>query len=320
MFNFCFLRIQELWSEFLLNQIRTPWILRFFCVFLSPFVSFLWLHQRLQIGYGKFFRQNTTPCGVEIFPKTHVAWTFHSNLQVYLCHGNVSNGRTEIPAKVHGSDCNQVACPSSWQRLRKREFWMLKSEYKKGDIEKEHPCQWTKKSRDGKPMKQVCIGRDGQMLVNCQAHPTYSCGDCPSADNSQCLSLWPWAKRKTWNVVCLNAFPLVAPKPHSRQPSLSALLLGVANGEVSQAEESARILSGRYSLRYLLANPLPYHSLRLVPRVWDGRKGQHQRRSRRPWGNWRNLKNNSEWISVKGGIKLLQKRIGEKSNSNKMYV
>ena len=68
-------------------------------------------------------------------------------------------------------------------------------------------------------MKQVCIGRDGQMLVICPAHPMYSCGDCPSADNSLCLSLRPWAKRKTWNVVCLNAFPLVAPKPHSRQPS-----------------------------------------------------------------------------------------------------
>ena len=122
MFNFCFLRIQELWSEFLLNQIRTPWILRFFCVFLSPFVSFLWLYQRLQIGYGKFFRQNTTPCGVEIFPKTHVAWTFHSNLRVYLCHGNVSNGRTEIPAKVHGSDCNQVACPPSGNAWENESF------------------------------------------------------------------------------------------------------------------------------------------------------------------------------------------------------
>ena len=39
------------------------------------------------------------------------------------------------------------------------------------------------------PMKQVCIGRDGQMLVICLALPTYSCGDCPSADNSLCLSL-----------------------------------------------------------------------------------------------------------------------------------
>ena len=92
-------------------------------------------------------------------------------------------------------------------------------------------------------------------------------GDCPSADNSLCLSLRPWAKRKTRNVVCLNAFQSVPPKPNSRQPSLSALLLGVATGEVSQAGESARILSGRYSLRYLLANPLPCHSLRLVPRV-----------------------------------------------------
>ena len=162
-------------------------------------------------------------------------------------------------------------------------------------------------------MKQVCIGRDGQMLVICPALPTYSCGDCPSADNSLCLSLWPWAKRKTWTVGCLNAFPLVAPKPHSRQPSLSALLLGVATREVSQAGESARTLSGRYLLGFLLVNPLPCHSLRLVPRVWDGRKGQHQRRSRRPWGNWRNLKKQDEWTSLRGGTKLLQKWIGEKA-------
>ena len=62
-------------------------------------------------------------------------------------------------------------------------------------------------------------------------------------------------------------FLFVPPKPHSRQPSLSDALLGVAIGEVSQAEESTRKLSGRYSLRCLLANPLPCHSLRLVPRV-----------------------------------------------------
>ena len=41
-----------------------------------------------------------------------------------------------MPAKVHGSDCNQVACPSSWQRLRKREFWMSKSEYKNGILKR----------------------------------------------------------------------------------------------------------------------------------------------------------------------------------------
>jgi hypothetical protein len=46
---------------------------------------------------------------------------------------------------------------------------------------------------------------------------------------------------------------------------LSEVLLGVATREVSQAEESARILSGRYSLGFLLANPLPCHYLRLAP-------------------------------------------------------
>ena len=91
--------------------------------------------------------------------------------------------------------------------------------------------------------------------------------DCLSADNSLYLSRRTCTMREIQNVGCLDAFPLVPPKPHSRQPSLSALLLGVANREVSQAEESARILSGRYSLRYLLANPLPCLSLRLVPRV-----------------------------------------------------
>ena len=49
--------------------------------------------------------------------------------------------------------------------------------------------------------------------------------------------------REIQNVVWLNAFPSVPSKPHSRQPSLSALLLGVATGEVSQAGESGRRLS-----------------------------------------------------------------------------
>ena len=122
-------------------------------------------------------------------------------------------------------------------------------------------------------MKQVYIGRDGQMLAICLALPTYSCGDCPSADNSLYLSRRTSTMREIRNVVCLNAFPLVPPEPHSRQPSLSDALLGVANREVSQAEESARRLSGRYSLRFLLANPLPYHSLRLVPEYEMAEKG-----------------------------------------------
>ena len=79
--------------------------------------------------------------------------------------------------------------------------------------------------------------------------------------------------REIQNVVCLNAFPSVAPKPHSRQPSLRGALLGVATGEVSQARESARRLSGRYSLGFLLANPLPCNSLRLVPEYEMAEKG-----------------------------------------------
>ena len=114
-------------------------------------------------------------------------------------------------------------------------------------------------------MKQVYIGRDGQMLAICLALPTYSCGDCPSADNSLYLSRRTSTMREIRNVVCLNAFQSVPRNPHSRQPSLSDALLGVADREVSQAGESARRLSGRYSLRFLLANPLPCHSLRLVP-------------------------------------------------------
>ena len=107
-------------------------------------------------------------------------------------------------------------------------------------------------------MKQVYIGRDRQMLAICLALPTYSCGDCPSADNSLYLSRRTSTMREIQNVVCLNAFLLVPPKPHSRQPSLSVLLLGVANREVSQAEESARRLSGRYSLRLV---PSTRHSV-----------------------------------------------------------
>ena len=184
--------IQELWSEFLLKLIRTPWILRFFfCVFLSPFVSFLWLHKRLQIGYGKFFRQNTTPfsgcgdfpenpCGLNLpfqsaglpLPRERIRRAFWNT-----CEGS-------------RSDCNQVGMPTFLTNPKNENFeccWMCE----RGNIQQEWMltvCQWTEKSRDGKPMKQVCIGMDGQMLAICRAIPTYSCGDCLSADNSLYLS------------------------------------------------------------------------------------------------------------------------------------
>ena len=50
-----------------------------------------------------------------------------------------------------------------------------------------------------------------------------------------CISpVVPATMREIQNVVCLNAFPFVPPKPHSRQPSLGDALLGVANREVSK--------------------------------------------------------------------------------------
>ena len=109
----------------------------------------------------------------------------------------------------------------------------------------------------------------------------------------------------------LNAFPLVPPKSHSRQPSLRDVILGVANREVSQAGESARRLSGRYSLRFLLANPLPCHSLRLVPEYEMAEKGStnDEAVSHEVTGGTWNKK--IEGTNVRGGTILLQKWIGE---------
>ena len=113
--------------------------------------------------------------------------------------------------------------------------------------------------------------------------------------------------REIQNVVCLNAFPSVPPKPHSRQPSLRDAILGVATGEVSQAGESARRLSGRYSLRFLLANPLPCHSLRLVPEYEMAEKGSTNDEA----VSHEELEelgiNKIEGTNVTGGTKLLQK-------------
>ena len=97
------------------------------------------------------------------------ARTFHSNLQVYLCHGNVSNGRTEIPAKVHGSDCNQVACPSSWQCLRKREFWMSKSEYKNGILKRNTPNDEQRKAGTASP-RNKCASEGTDKCLSSARH------------------------------------------------------------------------------------------------------------------------------------------------------
>ena len=172
-------------------------------------------------------------------------------------------------------------------------------------------------------MKQVCIGEGTDKCLSSARHFRRTLVGIANQQTTLCICpVVPSTMREIQNVVCLDAFPLVPLRPHSRQPSLRDALLGVATGEVSQAEESARTLSGRYSLGFLLVNPLPCHSLRPVPRVWDGRKGQHQRRSRRPWGNWRNLEL-YDWRNKHKGrnntIAKMDRRI-RNSNSNNVRL
>ena len=211
----------------------------------SSSIGYLWYTDKHRVLLvSRFFRQNTTPCGVEIFPKTLVAWTFHSNLRVYLCHGNVSNGRTEIPAKVRG----RIAIKWLAHLLAMPEkTWVLDTRVleKHGTRRKTGSRQWTEKSRDGKPIKQVCIGRDGQMFIICLALLMHSCGDCHQ-HTTLCISpAVPATMREIQNVGCLKAFiymlapVLIADCRHWGRPQ------GVAKGEVS-------VLSSRYSVAIAL--------------------------------------------------------------------
>ena len=145
--------------------------------------------------------------------------------------------------------------------------------------------------------------------------------------------------REIRNVVCQNVFPSASLRLHGWLPPLRNALSGMECGEESQVGESARRLSGRCSLRFLLAHPkkgspndeavsqevtkreidgkpdcfsnfrpsslptaviegcpqrsgkqgseqgsllatpLPYHSLRLVPWVWYGIKDSTNERT-----------------------------------------
>ena len=61
--------------------------------------------------------------------------------------------------------------------------------------------------------------------------------------------------REIRNVVCQNVFPSVSLTLHGWLPPLRNALSGMECGEESQVGESARRLSGRCSLRFLLAHP-----------------------------------------------------------------
>ena len=127
-----------------------------------------------------------------------------------------------------------------------------------------------------------------------------------------CISpVVPATMREIQNVVCLIAFQ-VSLLPSSQPTAvIEAVRKGVANREVSQAEESARRLSGRYSLDFLLANPLPCHSLRLIPEYEMAEKGSTNDKavSHEVTGGTWNKK--IEGTNVRGGTILLQKWIGE---------
>ena len=154
--------------------------------------------------------------------------------------------------------------------------------------------------------------------------------------------------REIRNVVCQNVFPSASLRLHGWLPPLRNALSGMECREESQVGESARRLSGRCSLRFLLAHPkkgspndeavsqkvtkreidgktwllfqlspvltadgchwgmsvkewqqgseqgfllatpLPYYSLRLVPWVWYGIKDSTNERavSRDTWWKW----------------------------------
>ena len=142
---------------------------------------------------------------------------------------------------------------------------MSKSEYKNGILKRNTPDNEQRKAGTASP-RNKCASEGTDKCLSSARHIRRTLVGIAHQQTTLCICpVVPSTMREIQNVGCLNAFPSVPPKPHSRQPSLSDVLLGVATGEVSKAGESARILSGRYSLRYLLANPLPYHSLRLVP-------------------------------------------------------
>ena len=133
---------------------------------------------------------------------------------------------------------------------------------------------WSGKSRDGKTNKQVCIGKTDKWSPICQVIPMHSWEDCLSASNSPWhpFVLWRWERHGVLDAWRL--FYVVPPRPHSWQPSLVYVLLRERHtGGESQAEESARIFSGRHLPCFLLATPaaLPFSEVRAG--VWEGRKG-----------------------------------------------
>ena len=106
--------------------------------------------------------------------------------------------------------------------------------------EYETVCQRAEKSMDGKPIRQVCIEREGQMFTICRAIPTYSCGGLPNCRQlsvffpSYLLRCEKYRMLHAWMLFPLFLLYLIADSRHQ-----SALLL-VRNGR-QRSEPSGRV-------------------------------------------------------------------------------
>ena len=131
--------------------------------------------------------------------------------------------------------------------------------------------QWLEKSRDGKPIRQVYIGRDGQMVSICPSLTTYSCGACLIADNylylspSYLLRCEKYRILYAWMLFIFHLIPMTDYR-HWDRPKW------VTSGEVSE-------LSSRRSIAIAFFSA--------CPRVCYGNKRTVQRRCCLLWGELR---------------------------------
>lgn len=141
-------------------------------------------------------------------------------------------------------------------------------------------------SMDGKPMKQVCIRMNGQMIFISPPFPMYSCGDLPISIQLSVFLHSSMDDARNTECCMLTAFPYLSPVFHNQQFRYWEMS---ARSGYQEREPSMIVcpkdLSGRCMLRFLPATPLPYYSLRLAE-CGTATKGQFQWRNCRLWKAW----------------------------------
>ena len=170
------------WVSCLWPICMNRWTCHFFCVCpVAVVVSFRRLHQGHEEGYTSFSWKILPRNGRGDFLRK----TWRAIIMCpYLCRpkrkdrdrtGKSGNSRQE--QHILGWNSAFRLCGDADDSLLWDNVKMDLSEY-------ETVCQRVEKSWDGKPIRQVCIEREGQMFTICRAIPTYSCGACLIADNS----------------------------------------------------------------------------------------------------------------------------------------